>query len=124
VWAAGLAEGVPLAIRWDGTRWRTLPQPAVDTTNVAAVAPDSHGGVWLAGDDYSNDTAGRTPLYLHWDGSRWTRAASQQPTGAVHDLASVGRPGRAIWAVGTSTWCDCFVGQPLVQLHGRIAQLR
>ncbi len=117
VWAAGVVEGVPVAIRWDGTRWQLLPQPKVDTTDVAAVAPDGQGGIWVAGDDYSTDTADRTPLYLHWNGRSWDRATSQQTVGAVRDLApgSAGSP--SLWAVGTSTPCDCFIGQPLVQTY-------
>ncbi|HEY3504087.1 MAG TPA: hypothetical protein VGN37_15045 [Actinocatenispora sp.] len=116
VWAAGVAEGVPVAMRWDGTRWRLLPQPAVDNAEVAAVAPDGRGGAWVAGDQYDPEAGGRSPLYLHWTGQAWVRATSQQPDGAVRDLARVGA-GRSLLAAGTSTWCDCFVGQPLVQTY-------
>ncbi|MGA8112512.1 MAG: hypothetical protein WCA46_02495 [Actinocatenispora sp.] len=120
VWAAGVVEGVPVAMRWNGARWTVLPQPAVDTANVAAVAPDGRGGVWLAGDDYSEDTASRTPLYLHWNGHGWVRATGQQPVGAVLDLAPGATDARSMWAVGTTTSCECFVGQPLVQTHGPV----
>lgn len=114
VWAAGVVEGVPVALRWDGTRWQTLRQPTVGSTEVAAVVADGRGGAWIAGDQYDSEAGGRSPLYLHWDGRRWARASSQQPDGAVRDLT---RDGQSLLAVGTSTWCDCFVGQPLVQTY-------
>ncbi len=122
VWAAGQVEGDPVAMRWDGTSWTVLPTPKLDTTQINAVAPDGHGGAWLAGYDYSNEEPGRQPLYLHWYAGEWTEATSQQPEGTVNGLATLKRS-RAIWAVGTTSWCECFVGQPLVQLHGRLPGL-
>jgi hypothetical protein len=124
VWAAGKVDGRPAAMRWDGTRWTVLPIVELDATDINAVAPDGHGGAWLAGSDHDPQQAGRTPLYLHWDGTSWTQATSQQPEGAVSALAPIGKRASGLWAVGTTSWCDCFVGQPLVQLHGRLPGLR
>jgi hypothetical protein len=123
VWAAGNANGAPVAMRWDGARWHVLPIPEMETVHIDAVAPDGRGGVWVAGYDYSDDEPGSSPLYLHWDGASWIAATSEQPEGAVTALTALRPRARTIWAVGTTSWCPCFVGQPLVQVHGRLPAL-
>ncbi|MGH3663608.1 MAG: hypothetical protein ACRDTQ_17360 [Micromonosporaceae bacterium] len=118
VWATGQVEGQPVAMLWDGAKWRVLPRPDLSTTAINSVAPDGNGGAWIAGHDYSDVEAGSTPLYLHWDGEAWRQGGSEAPDGVVTALGAVS--GGAIWAVGTTSWCSCLVGQPLVQMHGRL----
>lgn len=107
VWAVGSAEGndyqnVPLAERWDGTRWRVMPRPhlAMDHESLDAVAARSARDVWAAGG----------ASLTHWTGARWVtttlRTSSYRPGGDVTTASipeftalAVGPHGR-LWAAG------------------------
>ena len=112
VWAVGANEGRPLALHWDGTRWTALARPAITEATLRSVASDGAGGVWAAGDRMTDGGTVARPLFLHWSGGRWTTGTSEEPEGAVYGLA---RSGASIWAVGTTSPCECFVAPPLVE---------
>lgn len=102
----GTAE-VPLAVRWDGTKWTdTAPAPIAGTsarfTNISASAPDN---VWVAGDRASEDGArrvvnprlsraarpaasGSSTLVQRWDGRAWTDIERPKPPEGMEGFTS------------------------------------
>ena len=96
VWAVGHLLSGPLAMRWDGRRWREVPIPYShwraryenrDNSwlfGVAAIAPDD---VWAVGFGIE-----------HWDGRRWTHIKLFGEADDLFDIAAVSATD--IWAVG------------------------
>jgi hypothetical protein len=85
----------PLVVHWDGTRWRTLPDPARrlgEIDHVVALAPDD---VWVA----SGENRYGRPIVAHWDGSAWTRIRA--PFGPRDPIAGfTASSATDAWAVG------------------------
>jgi hypothetical protein len=119
VWAVGNHEGRPLAMHWNGTRWRVLPEPALTESWLSAAAPDGGGGVWVGGYRMTDGGVTSRPLFLHWNGTAWTTGTSEETEGTVEGLTRVGT---SIWAVGTTSACSCFVAPPLVEVNGPVPQ--
>jgi hypothetical protein len=79
-WAVGWGSTSPfggtavgIALRWNGSSWRSvpIPQPSpVMLFGVAALAPDD---VWAVGHTYLGGPHW-VPLILHWNGTSWSRA--------------------------------------------------
>ncbi|OLE29535.1 MAG: hypothetical protein AUG44_03695 [Actinobacteria bacterium 13_1_20CM_3_71_11] len=117
IWAVGSTGTNPLALHYDGTRWKAVPtapptpgeQPGGGFLAVAAVSATD---VWAVGERPTVDGPGI--LVEHWDGHRWTFivAPSEAPTdfNALSGLAVVSA--RDIWAVGSRG--DDF-NEPLVE---------
>ncbi|MEU4192936.1 hypothetical protein AB0E69_13640 [Kribbella sp. NPDC026611] len=57
-WSIGRAGVQPVVGRWDGSRWRVVPAPAVGG-DIAGTAADD---IWI----------GTGSANMHWDGSAWT----------------------------------------------------
>ena len=104
-----------LILRWNGTRWRTVPSPSPGTRDeLFAVAATSPANAWAAG---STARGGQTStLILHWNGRTWrgclaARAAAQAATAS----SSASRPRRrrvpSRWAASPAAgtpaapWC-------------------
>jgi hypothetical protein len=115
VWAVGDNEGRPLVMHWDGRRWNVVTSPSLTDAWLQAAAPDGHGGIWVAGYRITDGGTVRRPLFLHRSGGRWTTGTSEEPEGVVYAL---GRGGSSLWAVGTTSPCECFVAPPLVETSG------
>ncbi len=93
VWAVGTLQGTrradAVALRYDGTRWTSVPVPAKNDRpgrayagSFSAVAADGHGGFWAA-------TQPQVSI-LHYADGRWTRDRIPKGLpGAVTDLATV-----------------------------------
>jgi hypothetical protein len=106
IWAVGSAGGKPLALHYDGTRWKVVavaPNPAGEEPggDLRAVAAVSAHDVWAVGSRPTGDGPGI--LVQHWDGHHWSfvAAPSQAPTdfNALTGLAVVSA--HDIWAVGS-----------------------
>jgi hypothetical protein len=79
-WAVGWGSTSPfggtavgIALRWDGSSWRSvpIPQPSpIMLFGVVALAPND---VWAVGHTYLGGPHW-VPLVLHWDGTAWSRA--------------------------------------------------
>jgi hypothetical protein len=92
----------PLALHWDGIRWRTFPLPDVGQGDLNGVAAVDRDDVWAVGQTVVNSGGDYkvSPLLLHWDGSTWSRVTA--PTEGDASLSAVTAiPGGGLWAVGT-----------------------
>jgi len=110
VWAVGASGPNPLALHYDGTRWRVVPTPPGG--RLSAVAAVSTTDVWAVGSQPTGDGPGI--LVQHWNGHQWSvvDAPAQPPTdfNALTGLAVVNA--HDIWAVGSRG--DDF-NEPLVE---------
>jgi hypothetical protein len=108
VWAVGVVypptggTSHGLALRYDGTAWRTIPRTALpgDET-LRGVDAVSATDVWAVGDHRSG--IGRyDTLAAHWNGTTWTPEPTPNGNpGAFNDLYGVAAAGGTVWAVGT-----------------------
>jgi hypothetical protein len=92
-------------MRWDGTRWASVPSPTPGASNtLLGVSGTSPSDVWAVG---TKTTTINVPLLAHWNGSRWKDFRS--PLGASADTTYDGlsavsaRTPSDAWAVGTVT---------------------
>jgi hypothetical protein len=106
IWAVGNAGDNPVAMHYDGTRWKavpTAPNPAGKQPGgvFLAVSAVSTNDVWAAGERPTSDGPG--VLIQHWDGRHWKFVAAplQEPTdfNAIFGLGVVSA--HDIWAVGS-----------------------
>jgi hypothetical protein len=113
VWATGWTESLPgpvqdhpLAIHWNGSRWRrfAVPLPAeggggAELRRVFALSSDD---VWAVGWYHRNDPRGRLKtLIVHWDGTAWSQVPSANVHGRSNQLFGVTATAPdAAWAVG------------------------
>jgi hypothetical protein len=123
VWAVGvtaqdrLATPRPLAYRWDGKRWASLPPAEPETEGLlAGLAADGAGGLWAVGVAYGAGGEGR-PLAEYWNGAVWRPVPVPHTAGRGEALAGVtALAPDDVWAVGTSSPPDGAGTRPLV-LH-------
>jgi hypothetical protein len=106
-WAVGWggndssAPAVPIALRWDGTSWQSVPLPSTESALLYTVDALSPSNVWVAGETYTGGS-GRQPYVAHFDGTSWRRVAT--PTiangGRLTDIVALS-PSNIV-AVGTA----------------------
>jgi hypothetical protein len=101
VWAAGAFSSVtafrPLALHWNGRRWKAAPGQAIAAGVFSAISATSPTDAWAVGYDGSHQT-----LIEHWNGTRFSRVASPNPGGAPGTIllsVAATSAGNA-WAVG------------------------
>jgi hypothetical protein len=113
VWVVGSASSdiqsaplVPLALRWNGTRWASTTLPATGNTALAGVDARTPSDVWAVGSSYSSYAY--QPYVARFDGVSWRPVAT--PTiaggGQLTDVAALS-PSNVV-AVGRSN------GAPLI----------
>jgi hypothetical protein len=102
VWAVGSGVG-PLAMRWNGSRWRVVPtanlpsdgRRSADFSGVAAVDADD---AWAVG-EWTNGRGVPRPLIEHWDGRGWRFVPTDDlPNGTLSAVSASGP--NDVWAVG------------------------
>jgi hypothetical protein len=112
-WAVGSATNniqtgplVPLALRWNGTRWASMSLPSTGSTALTGVDARTPSDVWAVGSSRNAD--GTQPYVARFDGSSWRRMAT--PTladgGELTDVVALSSS--SVVAVGRSN------GAPLV----------
>lgn len=97
----GIGSAGALTEHWDGTRWRTVPNPADARPDAFLndVTALSLTDVWAVG---LQDVGGQpAPLILHWDGTRWNDVPAPAGTGPARLAAISGTGPRDLWAVGS-----------------------
>lgn len=107
VWAVGAyttggSKFRTLAMRWDGSAWRTVATPKLGEYDdeLKAVLVFAPNDVWAAGSYLNHEYEDGHMVILHWDGKEWTR--SPLPLNVTHTLLSLSATGPDdIWAVGT-----------------------
>jgi hypothetical protein len=96
------APAVPIALRWNGTSWQSVPLPGTESTALYAVDALSPSNVWAVGNTVTSGSGGRhrggggISLVLRWNGSSWVREAA--PNATLNGAAAVGP--NTFWAVG------------------------
>lgn len=128
VWAVGTTEPgdfltfLGLIEHWDGTAWRQVEPPAIDSdywtlSDVVATGP---GDVWAAGTIGTPEGRVR-PLLLHYDGQSWTRVAAPALDGRYGGLTALAAVGPGdVWAIGSTSTGDAAQDHPLaVHYDGR-----
>jgi hypothetical protein len=95
------APGTPIALRWNGTSWRSVPLPTTASTVLYAVDALTPSNVWVAGQT-STSGSGWQPYVAHFNGTSWRRVAT--PTidngGQLNDIVALS-PSNIV-AVGTT----------------------
>jgi hypothetical protein len=69
------APSVPLALRWNGTRWQSVPLPSTPNTALYAVEALTPTNVWAAGSTYTSES-GEQPYVARFNGTSWRRVAT------------------------------------------------
>ena len=69
------APGVPIALHWNGTAWRSVPVPATGGTELRAVTALAPGNVWAVGTTATSGS-GWQPYVVRFDGTSWRRVAT------------------------------------------------
>ncbi|MBA2288666.1 MAG: hypothetical protein H0W02_24585 [Ktedonobacteraceae bacterium] len=92
----------PLIEHWDGTQWRIVHSPHIETqAGLAGVAAVSADDIWAVG--YSGNSVSRT-LIEHWDGTQWSVVHSPSPGTVANALVGVKAfSADNIWAVGQTS---------------------
>ena len=96
----------PMALHWDGTQWKPVRTPALNTNDNAvfnSVVAFGANDVYAVGYQPATNGAVQT-LIEHWDGTNWTVMTSPNPSATGNTLTAVaGTSASDLWAVGTST---------------------
>jgi len=90
----------PLALRWDGARWKPTAQPMRTNSTLESVAVAGADDVWAVGEDRA-DPETTKPLVMHWNGSAWKVVPGPAvPTGSFDEvtIGPDGKPWTAGWA--------------------------
>jgi hypothetical protein len=86
--------------RWNGTRWKVVPSPAVGTFSTLQGVAASRSGAWAVG--YFAKSGVSATLIERWTGKAWKRVSSPTVAGKSSQLNSVAIVSRTgAWAVGT-----------------------
>ncbi|HET6750030.1 MAG TPA: hypothetical protein VFL71_12305 [Actinomycetes bacterium] len=79
-WAVGWGSTSPfggtavgIALRWDGSSWRSVPIPQPSPIMLFGVVTLAPNDVWAVGHTYLGGPHW-VPSVLHWDGTAWSRA--------------------------------------------------
>src|SRR5262249_27395636 len=97
----GPPGSTPIALRWTGTRWSTVPVPSPSNqTGLASVSADTPADAWAVGSFFVGQR--EQGFIVHWNGSTWTRVPSPNPGPEITNLTGVSAVSRTdAWAVGT-----------------------
>jgi hypothetical protein len=118
VWAVGSSAysaggpTVPIAVHWNGTRWREVSTPSVSSSSgrLSGLAVDTSAKVISVG---GTDTA--SPLAERWNGTAWKIVPTAPADLATGDLHAVAGDGSMTWAVGQQLNADSTVSEALFE---------
>ena len=94
------AVGLPVAFRWDGSRWDETSVPVASeivTSGLHDVAT-AGGDAWAVG-----STQATTPFAVAWDGEAWSRVATVGIDAERAEWLGVAASDAGTWAVGKRT---------------------
>lgn len=122
VWAVGQSYVNPQEIqeqslieRWDGSAWRSIPNPGYDYLN--AVTAVSANDIWAVGGslNYGVGYHPDKPLIEHWNGSKWSTVSSPDTHALAVELTGVAAlAANDVWVVGKAE-LNGSLTQPLVE---------
>jgi hypothetical protein len=102
VWAVGntLSPAItPLAARWNGRGWQSIPAPAGATGAFAAVAATSAANAWAF--LWPKGSPAGPDLAEHWTGRGWAKPVTLPANVSISAAAAAGPS--SVWAFGTTT---------------------
>ena len=88
-----------LTERWNGTKWKIVPSPNVNTLSnpINAMASNGRNDIWAIGDYYTGSTF--DTLAEHWNGTSWSIVSSPN-TSFTALIGSTAVNTSDVWAVG------------------------
>lgn len=99
-WAVGMANRQPLAMRWNGTRWTSVPTPRytapsngeVSLSSIVSLSPKD---AWAVGTItwQVEDGEEHRPIAQHWNGTKWSKVKVPDYKFGLGGLAADGRGG-------------------------------
>jgi len=118
VWAVGATAYVTLTgliEHWDGSAWRSVPNPTPGTRRIhfvlKSVEAVRSSDVWAVGVAADVNTGNRTTLIEHWDGSSWQIVQRPKFGDTSDQLTGVSAVSPSdVWAVGNTDY-----QQPLIE---------
>jgi hypothetical protein len=106
-WAVGYSGVLPdagaLTLHWNGTHWRSEPNPGPAGSELHGVSATGPANVWAVGS--SGGAPSSNTLILHWNGTRWRQMPST--AGTLSGVTAIS-PTNA-WAVGTTNNGDTLI---------------
>ncbi|HET6295586.1 MAG TPA: hypothetical protein VFG33_19515 [Kribbella sp.] len=111
LWTVGALDSEegfrPIAARWDGTSWKTTPQP-VDSGRLLDVAIDRAGRAWAVGFQQPGGPHAPSRLLVQqWNGRGWKVVpAPAFSDGDSREFVSVGTLGSQVWMLGSRVNAD------------------
>jgi uncharacterized membrane protein YgdD (TMEM256/DUF423 family) len=72
---ANTISSTPVALRWNGSTWTSLPPPNPGYAGLSAVEAIAPNNVWVAG-VAQTDINGMQPYIAQWNGTSWRRVAT------------------------------------------------
>jgi hypothetical protein len=107
VWVVGTGSSggdtissTPLALRWNGSTWTSLPPPNPGYAGLSAVEAIAANNVWVAG-RVQTDINGMQPYIARWNGTSWRRIATPAIIGGGELSDIVALSPTNILAIGT-----------------------
>ncbi|MET9533243.1 hypothetical protein ABZY02_22215 [Streptomyces sp. NPDC006649] len=121
-WAVGYRESgsgtsVPVAERFDGRAWRTVPlpaEPANRSAYPAALAAVGPGDIWVVGVTAEDRIATPRPLAYHWNGHSWSSVPTLSTGGDALLQGAAPDGAGGVWAVGVAYDAQ-GAGRPLTE---------
>jgi hypothetical protein len=107
-WAVGwgsngpyLSPSLGITLRWNGTSWRSVPNPLNSPAMLSGVKAVAPADVWAVGQAYTGGPSW-VPVILHFNGTAWSRVAIPNPNqaGELDDVVALSATN--IYAVGSA----------------------
>jgi hypothetical protein len=93
-------SSAPIALRWNGSAWQSMPPPSTGTTVLSAVEALTPGNTWVAGSTQTSGD-GMQPYIAQFNGASWRRVATPTIIGGGRLTDIVALSDTNIIAIGT-----------------------
>lgn len=125
VWAVGFNSSCtnfnPLALHWDGVKWKTVQTPRLGTANnnqLYGVFALASNNVYAVGTKAASN-GGNLTLIEHWDGTRWSVMQTPNVNNTGNYLYSVfGTSNSDLWAVGATVAPNVPINTLVLHFNG------
>ena len=113
IWAVGYKGGEHMittmdafAVYWNGRRWRVVPAPTRDDSDIGYASNDEIDGVAVVSprEAWAIHSGTVRSDFQRWDGRRWRVVRVLPPGSLLADITAVSA--RNVWAVGPSSYSE------------------